>query len=65
VSELRGVAFYGTETGVIDDAMGQSCFADARGAVQKDYTGCSGARFVDPFHESGVVHCMERGADFI
>ena len=65
VSELGCVAFDGAESGIIDDAMGQRCFADARRAVKKYDTGCPGARFVDPLHECGVVHCMERGADFI
>lgn len=42
VSELTGVAFYGSESGVVDHAMGQCGFADTWRAKQECNTGFTG-----------------------
>jgi hypothetical protein len=49
VAELAGVAFDGAESGIVDDAVGQRCFADAWWTVEKDYAGTSGNGSANPF----------------
>ena len=62
MTELTGVAFDGAETGVLDDAMGQSRLADAWGAKQECDTGFTGCGLSDPGQKGGVVIAVDQGA---
>ena len=64
VAKLAGVTFYGTETGVVDYAVGQRCFANTWRAVEKDDTWASGYRSPNPFQKCLIMLVMEEGADF-
>jgi hypothetical protein len=67
VAELGRVAFYGAKAQVIHDPVGQSCLADAGGAIEEGGYGFTGS-ITGPFarspgHQSIVVALMEKGGE--
>jgi hypothetical protein len=59
VAELTGVAFDGTETGIVDDTVGQSGLADARRAIQEDRGRSARGGAIDPGQQGSVFGAVE------
>jgi hypothetical protein len=55
VSELRCIAFYGPQTGIIDYAMGQRGLSDTWWAIEENGGWITGCRATGPFDERVVV----------
>ncbi len=55
VTELTGVTFYGAQTGVSDDTVGECGLANTWWSVQKDDDGSAGRGLLGPGQEGSIM----------